>query len=240
MMAALTAIAAVGVASGLGYGSMAPKSQLYGRTFTGSAASSRQIALTFDDGPNDPHTLDLLAVLEKHGVKATFFMIGRYVRQRPQIAEAVARAGHVIGNHTYTHPQLIFCTSTQVRIQLQECERVLTDTVGEHSRLFRPPYGGRRPAVLRVARELGLQPVMWNVTGFDWKASPAARIEATMARRTRGGDVILLHDGGHLEMHADRSQTVAAMGRFIPRYRDLGFSFVTIPEMMAAARITFD
>ena len=210
MLPALIGIAAAAAASAAGYQSMAPTGQWYGRTFTGGARGSKQIALTYDDGPNDPHTLKLLDVLAKHGVRATFFMIGRYVQQRPDIARAVARAGHVIGNHTFTHPLLIFQSATETRAQLSDCHQALGDAIGEHSKLFRPPFGGRRPATLRIARSLGLETVMWNVTGYDWNAPPAAVIEKKVTSRMRGGDVILLHDGGHLAMGADRAQTVIA------------------------------
>lgn len=225
-----TAVAA-SIASA-GYQTMAPTGQWYGRTFVGLRKVSRQIALTYDDGPNDPHTLRLLEVLEKHGARATFFLIGQYVAQRPGIAREVARAGHVIGNHTFTHPLLIFKRRREVRHELSRCREALHDAVGEHSNLFRPPFGGRRPATLRVAGELNLQPIMWNVTGYDWNAPPAAVIETKVSSQMRGGAVILLHDGGHKRMGADRSQTVLATDRLISRYRSEGFEFVTIPEMM--------
>jgi peptidoglycan/xylan/chitin deacetylase (PgdA/CDA1 family) len=207
---------------------MAPTGQWYGRTFTGFGRDSKKIALTYDDGPNDPHTLKLLEVLAKHDVHATFFMIGRYVRQRPDIVQEVARAGHVIGNHTFTHPLLIFESAAQMRTQLLECRAALQNTIGEHSNLFRPPFGGRRPATLRVARSLGLETVMWNVTGYDWNAPPAVVIEKKVVRQMRGGDVILLHDGGHRAMGADRAQTVIATENLIRRYRDQGYDFVTV------------
>jgi peptidoglycan/xylan/chitin deacetylase (PgdA/CDA1 family) len=161
-------------------------------------------------------------------------MIGRFVQQRPDIARAVAQAGHVIGNHTLTHPLLIFESAAQTRTQLVECRAVLTDVIGEHSNLFRPPFGGRRPATLRVARKLGLETVMWNVTGYDWNAPPASEIEKKVSRKMRGGDVILLHDGGHRAMGADRTQTVIATDNLIRRYKDQGYEFVTIAEMMKA------
>jgi peptidoglycan-N-acetylglucosamine deacetylase len=215
---------------------MAPTGQWYGRTFIGLGSGSKEIALTYDDGPNDPHTLRLLEVLARHNVHATFFMIGQYVRQRPDIAREVAKAGHVIGNHTYTHPLLIFQSAAETKKQLMDCRTALTDVIGEHSNLFRPPFGGRLPATLRTARELGLEPVMWNVTGYDWNAPPAAEIERKVMRQMRGGDVILLHDGGHKMMGADRSQTVIATDNLIRRYKDQGHEFVTIAKMMEDAR----
>ncbi|HYL12221.1 MAG TPA: polysaccharide deacetylase family protein [Terriglobales bacterium] len=217
-----------------GYQSMSPTGQWYGRTFIGSGRGSKKLALTFDDGPNDPHTLHLLEILAKHQVRATFFMIGHYVHQRPDIARAVAKAGHVIGNHTFTHPNLIFVSALQTRLQLQDCERALEDAIGEHSRLFRPPFGGRRPASLRIVRSLGLEPVMWNVTGWDWKTTSADYVEQKVSKQIRGGNVILLHDGSHLAMGTDRSHTVVATDRLITKYKAEGFEFATIPEMMNA------
>jgi peptidoglycan-N-acetylglucosamine deacetylase len=236
MLAALIGLAAAAAASAAGYQSMAPTGQWYGETLVGGTRGSKQIALTYDDGPNDPHTLKLLDVLAKHSVRATFFMIGRYVQQRPEIARAVAQAGHVIGNHTFTHPLLIFKSEAQTRVELVDCRQALQDAISEPSNLFRPPFGGRRPATLRIARELGLQTVMWNVTGYDWNAPPAAVIERKVARQMRGGDVILLHDGGHKAIGADRAQTVIATENFVRRYRDQGYEFVTVEEMEAISR----
>jgi len=191
------------------------------------------MAFTFDDGPNDPHTLNLLDVLSKHNVPATFFMIGRYLRQRPDIALEVKNRGHVAANHTFTHPFLTFESTSSVRSELERCREALTAAVGEHSNLFRPPWGARRPAVLRTARQLGLQPIMWSVTGFDWDAPSAEYIEKKVTARVRGGDVILLHDGGHKAFGTDRSHTVKAVEALIPRYKSEGYEFVTIPEMMS-------
>ena len=232
MFSALVGLGVAAAASAAGYQSMAPPGQWYGRTFAGLKRGSKQIALTYDDGPNDPHTLRLLEVLARHEVHATFFMIGRYVRQRPDIVLDVARAGHVIGNHTLTHPLLIFESAAQTRTELVECRAALTDAVGKHSNLFRPPFGGRRPVTLRIARDLGFETVMWNVTGYDWNAPSAAHVEKKVMGQMRGGDVILLHDGGHRAMGADRGPTVIATDNLIRRYKDQGFQFMTVTEMM--------
>jgi len=233
MLGALLAGTTAAAITAAGYQSMSPTGQWYGRTFIGVAAGSKQLALTYDDGPNDPHTLRLLEVLAKHNVHATFFLIGRYVQQRPDIVREIVKAGHVIGNHTFTHPLLTLKGKSEIRRELADCRSALEDAVGQHSNLFRPPFGGRRPAVLRIARELGLEPVMWNVTGYDWNAPPAAVIEQKVAKQMRGGDVILLHDGGHKNMGADRSQTVVATGHLIARCKLEGYEFVTIPQMMS-------
>ena len=228
------AAAAAAAASAAGYQSMAPTGQWYGATFAG-LQSGRQLALTYDDGPNDPHTLRLLEVLARHDVRATFFLIGRYAQQRPDIVRELVKAGHVAGNHTFSHPLLIFKSAAQITEELAGCERAISDAVGEHPNLFRPPFGGRRPAVLRIARERGLVPVMWDVTGYDWNAPSVEHIERKVIPHVRGGNVILLHDGGHLAMGADRSRTVAATDRLIARYKAEGYAFATIPEMMRNA-----
>jgi peptidoglycan/xylan/chitin deacetylase (PgdA/CDA1 family) len=232
MLGPVVSAAGLVAAGSAGYQSMAPTGRWFGPTFTGLPAGSKKLALTYDDGPNDPHTLRLLEILSKHGVRATFFLIGRYAKQRPDIAGEIAQAGHAIGNHTFSHPNLIFASAEQVRAELQECEKALYDAVGEHAQLFRPPFGGRRPVTLRIARALGLVPVMWNVTGWDWSGKPSEFVELKVKKQIRGGDVILLHDGSHAAFGMDRSQTVLATDRLIARCKSEGYQFVTVPEMM--------
>jgi peptidoglycan/xylan/chitin deacetylase (PgdA/CDA1 family) len=235
MYRSIVTAAAATAACAAGYQSMAPTGQWFGHTFTGVGRESRQLALTYDDGPNDPHTQRLLEVLARHSVHATFFLIGRYVQQRADIVRELVKAGHVVGNHTFTHPLLTFKSARELRSQFENCDRALTDAVGEHSNLFRPPFGGRRPGVLRLAQQMGMEPIMWNVTGYDWNATSAEQVERKVVSRVRGGNVILLHDGGHLNFGADRSHTVIATDRLISRYKSEGYEFVTIPEMMRKA-----
>jgi len=233
MIAALAgALGVAGLATWAGFHSMWPTSQVYGKTFIGLGPGSRLLALTYDDGPNDPYTWRLLEILERHGVKATFFLLGRFVHEKPAIARGLAEAGHALGSHTWDHPNLIFASAAEVRRQLQQTRQAIFDATGVEVRLFRPPFGGRRPASLRAARQLGLEPVMWNVTCHDWKAGSAEEIVARAARRIRGGDVILLHDGEYHRIGVDRSRSVAASDRLIARYQGEGYQFVTVPEMM--------
>jgi peptidoglycan/xylan/chitin deacetylase (PgdA/CDA1 family) len=215
-----------------GYNTMAPRSQVFGRTFIGIGEESRQLALTFDDGPNDPWTPRLLEVLDRHQARATFFLIGRYVAQRPELARQISEAGHAIGNHTWDHPNLIFVRSSEVESQIKRCANALEEAAGAHSSLFRPPFGGRTPQALRAVRRCGLVPVLWSVSGWDWEAKSAAQIETKVMGSVEGGEVILLHDGGHRQLGTDRSFTVSAVERIIVRCKEQGFTFVTVPEMM--------
>ncbi|HJS99421.1 MAG TPA: polysaccharide deacetylase family protein [Terriglobales bacterium] len=231
-MLGLLATAGLASLAAAGYNTMAPRSQLFGRTFIGAGEGSRQLALTFDDGPNDPWTPRLLEVLDRHQICATFFLIGRFVAQRPEIARQIAAAGHVIGNHTHDHPNLIFVRPKEVESQIRRCADVLQQTLGAHSSLFRPPYGGRTPQALRAVRRCGLIPVLWSVSGWDWDAKSAGEVENKVMGSVEGGDVILLHDGGHRYLGVDRSFTVSAVNQLIGRCRDQGFTFVTVPEMM--------
>jgi peptidoglycan-N-acetylglucosamine deacetylase len=230
--------AALGAAGFAGYHSLAWRSQLYGETFIGTPGQGKKMALTYDDGPNDPHTLHLLDVLAKHQVKATFFLIGTFVQQRPDIVQRIVAEGHAIGNHTMTHPRLPLLSATNVRAELQNCATAITNAGFAHEKIFRPPFGLRRPATLRVARELGYTPVMWTVTCFDWKKTTADRVERHARKQITGGDVILMHDGGFEQMGADRAHTVIATDRLIGEYKQKGFEFVTVPEMLQRASST--
>jgi len=228
------AIAAGAAVATFGYQSLAPTGQWFGKAFHGLAPGSNKIALTFDDGPNDPHTLALLDILDQHNVRATFFVIGRYVRQAPHIAREIAERGHTIGNHTFTHPLLTVRSPRRIRQEIRDCRQAIGDVLGEHSNLFRPPWGGRRPIVFRMVRELGLEPVMWNLTAYDWNAPSAESIEQRVRRKVQGGDVVLLHDGSHAAFGTDRSRTIQAVDRLLTAYKAQGYDFVVVPEMLEA------
>jgi len=171
-------------------------------------------------------------VLAKHNARATFFLIGKYVRLRPDIVRAIAAAGHEIGNHTDSHPNLILVSAARLRQELSDCNKALEDVLGTKVTLFRPPFGGRRPNVLRTARALGLSPVMWSVTGYDWSAKSAAEIVGKVNRQVDSrpkaqGEIVLLHDGGHLAFGTDRSFTVEATRLLLQRYAARKFVAVT-------------
>ncbi|MEU6075727.1 polysaccharide deacetylase family protein [Micromonospora sp. NPDC047074] len=183
------------------------------------------VALTIDDGPHPrwtPPTLDLLA---RHGVRATFFLIGDRVREHPDLARQVLAAGHLIGNHSMSHPQPFAALPRhELRSEIERTQRVIEDATGVTPRLFRAPGGNWSPGVLRTTAELGLAPVDWTVNPSDWRSPGVPRITRTLSR-TRPGQIILCHDGG-----GDRSQTVAALAEVLPRLTGRGLRFVTVPD----------
>jgi len=202
-------------AGGFAYAANWPTSQIFGRT-TVAGHDPREIALTYDDGPNPAATPQLLEVLARHQVRATFFLIGRYVQKQPALAREIAAAGHAIGNHTLTHPKLTFLSPARIELELSATSRLIEDTVGEAVTLFRPPHGARRPVVMQIARKLGLATVMWNCIVGDWNSVTAetilGRVERAISRNQRAGrgTNVVLHDGGQFDPRADRLATVKA------------------------------
>ncbi len=229
----LATAAAAAATAALINGVMRPESQLLGHTLVAPHDPS-QAALTYDDGPNDAATYSLLDVLARHNAHATFFMIGEHVRRRPGIARTVYSAGHIIGNHTMTHPWLAWKSAKFIRQQLADCSHALEDAIGAPVHYFRPPHGARRPFVMRAAKELGMKTVQWNVMGFDWKPIGVDRILLNIdsglqrAHKKGLGANILLHDGSDVAMGADRSDTLAVTDRLLQHFAAENIRAVTV------------
>ena len=242
----LTQIVSAGLITGLTAGGFAyaanwPTSQIFGRTVL-AGSEIQEVALTFDDGPNDPYTQQLLELLARHQVRASFFLIGSFVRRRPEIARAIRQAGHLLGNHTMTHPSLLWERPARVREELAGCNSAIEDATGEAVEWFRPPFGARRPDVLRTAAELGLTPVMWNITTHDWDATDpkalAAWVQSGIRRNQRRhrSSNILLHDGGHRQLGTDRSVTLAATASLLQVWAGSPLRLVTVDAWGPAPR----
>jgi peptidoglycan/xylan/chitin deacetylase (PgdA/CDA1 family) len=244
LIGAPAALAAMGAIT---YGAVHPRSQLFGRSIW-RTNSPRKLAITFDDGPNPAVTPKLLDLLDRYGAKATFFLIGRFVRECPELVRETIARGHAVGNHTETHPNLLWMTPRQVQIELRLCHDAICSALGSPPKWFRPPFGMRSPWVIPAARELGCRTVMWTLIPGDWKekspewlisrmqpiaqnaqhrlpSGPGSSVDASGA-----GDILCLHDGAHREMNGDRTGTLAAVEHWLPRWRDLGLEFVTIQE----------
>jgi peptidoglycan/xylan/chitin deacetylase (PgdA/CDA1 family) len=239
MRKARAAAVAVGAAGFAYYHAQLPTSQLYGATICRNRDARGLIALTYDDGPNPRFTESLMSVLDRHGARATFFLIGKWTEREPALAREVQAAGHAIGNHTFTHPTLALCSGGRVQEELRRCAAAVEDAGVSFSRvdgaaLMRPPWGRRRPGTLRAIRAAGFVPVIWSVTGWDWRKRETADSIANRCSKAKDGDVILLHDGTHTEPAGDRAASVGASEKILERLTAQGYRFVTIPELMAA------
>ena len=178
------------------------------------------IALTIDDGPSPVYTPQILDLLAKYRIAATFSMIGVQVDQYPGIARDVAAAGHTIMNHTWQHSDLPALPAAAVRAQLDRATDAIHRATGEVPRYFRAPYGAWSRLVLQQCEQSGMTPVDWSVDPRDWTRPGVSFIVDNILRNTRTGSIILEHDGG-----GDRSETVAALEMVIPRLLDAGYHF---------------
>ena len=236
-MSGVCAVLAAG-AGAMAWGALSPVSQLFGSTirYTGN---SRSIALTFDDGPNPALTPRLLRLLEENDVRATFFLIGRFVRECPELVQEIAAQGHTIGNHSDTHPNLAWMTPQKIADELARCQDAIEQACGQRPVWMRPPFGIRGPQVSSVVRRAGFNGVvMWSRWARDWEKQ---HIEDLVKRlqHIRGGDIVLLHDGDHRHLNGDRHLTLAGLDYWIPMWKHAELEFVTLDDI-AAQKLPID
>jgi peptidoglycan/xylan/chitin deacetylase (PgdA/CDA1 family) len=178
------------------------------------------IALTIDDGPNPVYTPQVLRILEKYGVQATFSMVGENVSSYPAIAREVAAAGHTIINHTWDHAKLTALSPSRQQAEIARATEAIHAATGVHPRMFRAPYGAWSRAALAYCASERLIPLDWSVDPRDWSRPGVSEIVSTIMRTTRSGSIILEHDGG-----GNRAQTVAALKIVLPRLIGEGYRF---------------
>jgi peptidoglycan-N-acetylglucosamine deacetylase len=231
MISGLLGAGAVCAGSGaFAWGAVAPSSQLFGPTIRHTCTPST-IALTFDDGPNPAATPSLLELLDRHSARATFFLIGERVAAAPSIAKEIAARGHTVGNHTYAHLNLTFRSAGNISAELERCDDAIEAAIGHKPRWMRPPFGYRSPLLGSIVqRRGGAGIVMWSRSARDWNLQPAASVIHRL-RRTRGGDIVLLHDGDHRAPEGERRHTLAALEHWLPRWKDAGVRFVTLDDI---------
>ena len=191
------------------------------------------VALTYDDGPHPQYTPELLNVLDKYHVKATFFMVGERMEQYPDIVEDVVARGHVVANHTYTHPRdMALDTSAQVIQELQRCEEVIERLTGRRAHLFRPPRGLMDGTVFAIAGEEGYRTILWTICADHHDAPKPCQMAERVIQHIRPGAIILAHDG----RFAGRWKDVAATPMIIEALKKQDYRFVTIPELLKIGR----
>lgn len=229
---------AVLVAAAMRYAVTGRRAQVFGRSVYRGPGRRQSLALTFDDGPS-PGTLALAEYLAGQGVKATFFLCGKNVLRHPEIAQAIAAAGHELGNHGYSHArltprlgwQLNLLSPESVYTEFARSQEIIQQCTGVRTQLLRAPYGLRWRGLGRTQARLGLTGVHWTVIGHDWEWS-AERVAQHVLRNTCPGGIICLHDGRETRVQPDISVTLAAVRQIVSFLKRSGYRFETVSQIL--------
>lgn len=194
----------------------------------------KSICLTFDDGPHPEYTPQILDLLAEHKIKATFFILGCKIPNYEEIVKRIIREGHQVGNHGFSHCNLIFKKSEIILNEINRTDELLRQCGVEGEIVFRPPYGRMSLRAMLLLGKLNKKVIMWNIPTKDYKAENSGKIVAKIHRKIKSGGIIVLHDAGKkIESDADRMPTIDAVSQIIAEILEMGYSFKTISEMMA-------
>lgn len=181
-----------------------------------------EVFLTFDDGPNEPYTSQILDVLKDFGAKASFFVCGRSVEHFPDVAQRILNEGHSIGNHAYSHSMVLTLTGFLKR-EIEKTTNIIQKITGVRTNLFRPPWGIATPWVKSYLKANKYKIVLWDINSYDWAGIPARIIEEGILKKIKSGSIVLLHDGKDAKLHRNRSQTVIALPSLLQNLMSRGF-----------------
>lgn len=196
--------------------------------------ASQKIALTFDDAPDTRFTPQVLDILKKHNVKATFFIVGRLAEKHPDVVKRIVKEGHVIGNHTYNHSLLTKLSDEQYQVQINKTQKILKQTIGYSPKLLRPPYGEISENQLLWASKHQFLVVNWNVDSLDWKQLSQQQVTSNILTNAKAGSIVLQHSGGG--PNQDLSGTVNALPAIIEALQSRGYQLVTLPDLLHVSK----
>ncbi|WP_222618358.1 polysaccharide deacetylase family protein [Nakamurella sp. PAMC28650] len=211
---------------------MSPFSRILGRYPFRGSRTERVVALTFDDGPNEPYTSRIADVLAAEQVRATFFQVGLCVQRHPEVTARLVADGHVIGNHSYSHRFTRCLRPAVLRAEITATQDLVVHHAGVRPALYRPPWLMRIPALQSILGDLSLQPVLGQFGhAFEVFQPSPRRIARRAAAKARPGSILIFHDGFD-GRGGDRANTAASVKLVIDRLRDSGYRFVTLDEML--------
>jgi peptidoglycan-N-acetylglucosamine deacetylase len=209
-----------------------PRSQLFGSFPYAADTEEKVVALTFDDGPNEPYTSRLLDTLDSYDVKATFFQVGRCAQRFPSATRRVVQSGHVLGNHSYSHSFTRYVNQPRQEIEIIRSQEVFYSITGMTPALYRPPWLCHWPWVLSTLQQHGLHVVSGTFAHpLEIFQPAAAKLTDAAARLTRPGTILIFHDGREAR-GGPRDQSVAAIGPLIERLTDRGYRFTTVDQLL--------
>jgi polysaccharide deacetylase family sporulation protein PdaB len=197
--------------------------------FSSVENGDKKIALTFDDGPHEKYTAEILDILKEENVPATFFVIGENAKSCPELIKRELAEGHEIGNHTYSHMFLKNKSSAVISREILDAETALYEVADYRSKLLRPPGGLYDSAVCASARECDYSMILWSVDTRDWAHTPAEQIAKSVLENVKSGDIILMHD-----YISGKSPTPKSLRAIIPKLKSDGFTFVTVSELISS------
>lgn len=225
----LLALAAVAVAFTLFQASKSTGWQAFGTIVPRVDTEQKLIALTFDDGPEPGATEELLQLLDERQVKATFFLVGRSMEEYPEQTAMIARAGHQIGNHSYTHSRMVMLGYGKVAEELESTEQLIRNAGYTGEIYFRPPYGKKLFNLPRYLSDRGITSVTWDIAPETFAGPMAAKeISGPILEQARPGSIVLLHP-----MHGYRDTVLQALPEVIDTLGERGYRFVTLSELLA-------
>ena len=227
---ATATLAAATAVSAMAWAVRGRSSSVFAPSVWRAPSGRKAIALTFDDGPC-PGTVDILDLLARHNVRATFFQVGENVVAHPGIAREVVAAGHELGNHSHTHPNFALKTPAFVSGEFARAQAAIREVTGQTPAVLRAPFGVRWFGFRAMQRELGLRGVMWSIIGRDWKL-PAEYIATRILSRVQDGDIICLHDGRGTLKDPDVKPTLEAVRRALPILLEKGYHFETVTQLL--------
>ena len=194
---------------------------------SGKETEEKRIALTFDDGPCEKYDPEILDVLDKYGVIATFFLVGENIERDPLSAKRIAERGHEIGNHTYSHKKMGKLSESELISEMTRTSELIKGVCGYTPTLFRPPEGYVNGVVSSAASSGGYTLVLWSIDTLDWQGRAACDIVDTVISNAKNGAIILCHD-----YIWKKSETAKAINEFIPILQKMGYKFITVSELL--------
>ena len=200
--------------------------QITGEIINRVNTAEKVVALSFDDGPTEPYTQELLEVLDRHNVKATFFMVGKNIEENMEIAKAVHQRGHQLGNHTYSHRAMVYVKPSEVQYELERTNDLLIKIGVNDEIMFRPPFGLKFIVLPMVLKSMKMKCIMWDVEPKDWAHPPSNEVVEYVINHAKNGSIILMHD-------ADECPDVArSADLIITNLKARGYQFKTVEELL--------
>lgn len=184
----------------------------------------KRIAISFDAAWGADRTDELLAILEEHQIRTTFFLVRFWVEKYPEVVQRISRAGHEIGNHSATHPHMASLSADQIRFELQSTHDLIKETCGQEASLFRPPFGEYSNSVIENAEAVGYQTIQWSVDSLDWRPLSTDEIVRRVTTRVEPGSIVLFHNNGE--------HTPDALRRILQFCEQEGYQVVPISELL--------